>query len=58
MANGILVPQPGIELISSAVEGQSFNHWTTREDWRMFLFIKMIFKKIIAYHISYMASFP
>ena len=25
------LPQPGIELLSSAVEGQSLNHWTTRE---------------------------
>ena len=28
---GILVPQPGIEPVSSAVEAQSLNHWTTRE---------------------------
>ena len=27
----ILVPQPGIELVSSAIEVQSPNHWTTRE---------------------------
>ena len=27
----ILVPQPGIELVSSSVEVQSPNHWTTRE---------------------------
>ena len=28
---GILVPQPGIEPTPSALEVQSFNHWTTRE---------------------------
>ena len=31
MACGILVPQPGMALVSSAAEGQSPNHWTTRE---------------------------
>ena len=33
MACGILVPQPGIEPIPSAVEAeaQSLNQWTTRE---------------------------
>ena len=30
-ACGILVPWPGIELMSSALEVQSLNHWTTRE---------------------------
>ena len=28
---GILVPQPGIEPASPALEGWSFNHWTARE---------------------------
>ena len=27
----ILVPQPGFEPVPSTVEGQSLNHWTTRE---------------------------
>ena len=31
MGCGILVPQPGIEPMLSAVEGQSLNHWTARE---------------------------
>ena len=31
MASGILIPQPGIEPVSPAVEVQSVNHWTTRE---------------------------
>ena len=30
-ACGILVPQPGIEPTSPAVEAWSLNHWTTRE---------------------------
>ena len=30
-AQGILVPQPGIEPVSSGVEAQSPKHWTTRE---------------------------
>ena len=28
---GILVPQPGIEPVTSVVEAQSLNHWTARE---------------------------
>ena len=34
-AYGILVPQPEMEPKSPAVEGQSLNHWTTREVPRM-----------------------
>ena len=30
-ACGILVPLPGIELVSPAVEAWSLNHWTARE---------------------------
>jgi len=30
-ACGILVPQPGNELVLPAVEVQSLNHWTTRD---------------------------
>ena len=30
-ACGILAPQPGIEPTPSALEGEVFNHWTTRE---------------------------
>ena len=29
---GMLVPQPGIELMPSATEAQRLNHWTTMED--------------------------
>ena len=28
---GILVPQPGVELVPPAVEARSLNHWTARE---------------------------
>ena len=28
---GILVPQPGIKLVASAVEAWSVNHWAARE---------------------------
>ena len=31
LACGILVPQPGIEPVSPAVEKQTLNHWTARE---------------------------
>ena len=31
MACGMLVPQPGIELLPSAVEAQSLNQWSTKE---------------------------
>ena len=31
MACGVLVPQPGIELVSPAVEAQGPNHWTVRK---------------------------
>ena len=31
MACGILVPQPGIQLMPPELEAQSPNHWTTRE---------------------------
>ena len=30
-ARGILVPQPSIELMSPALQGEFLNHWTTRE---------------------------
>ena len=33
----VLVPQPGIEPVSLAVEAQSPNHWTTKEF--LFLFV-------------------
>ena len=38
-ARGILVPPPGIEPVSPAVEVQSPNHWTTREfpGWVIFI---------------------
>ena len=35
---GILVPRPGIELMPSAMEAWSLNHWTTREVPRSYLF--------------------
>ena len=31
MACGILVPRPGIELVTSAVRAQSPNHWIARK---------------------------
>ena len=31
VACGILVSQPGIEIVPPALEAQSLNHWTTRE---------------------------
>ena len=31
VAYGTLVPQPGIELMSPALEAWSLNHWTARE---------------------------
>ena len=31
MAHGVLVPRPGIEPTSLALQGRFFNHWTTRE---------------------------
>ena len=31
MACGILVPQPGIELMPPALQVSSLNHWTARE---------------------------
>ena len=31
MAYGILVPWSGLELVPSALELQSLNHWTSRE---------------------------
>ena len=44
VACGILVPQPGIKLTSSALEAQSPNHWTTREVLLFFLiFFSMMF---------------
>ena len=35
---GILIPQPGIEPASPALEVQSLNHWTTREVPHMCLY--------------------
>ena len=42
---GTLVPWPGIESITSAVEAQSPNHWTTREFpfWLNFWFVNIQF---------------
>ena len=37
MACGLLVPQPGIELVPPVVEAQSPNHWTAREFPSFFL---------------------
>ena len=34
---GILVPQPGIEPASPALEAWNLNHWTTREVLRLFI---------------------
>ena len=34
---GILVPWPGIDSMPTAVEAQSLNHWTSREDFKEIL---------------------
>ena len=31
-AHGILIPRPGIEPMSSALQGRFFNHWTTTRE--------------------------
>ena len=41
-ACGILVPQPGIELVPPAAEAQSPSHWTTRKFLDLSLFILLI----------------
>ena len=35
-ACGIIIPQPGIELVAPAVEARSLNHWTAREVSKIF----------------------
>ena len=42
MACGTLVPQPGTEPRSLAVEARSLNHWTTREVPEMIFFHKSL----------------
>ena len=44
MANGILVPQPGIEPVPPAVKELSLNHWTTRElpRWQILCYMYFI----------------
>ena len=32
IARGILIPGPGIEPVSSALQGRFFNHWTTTRE--------------------------
>ena len=43
-ACGILVPRPGIELVPSAVEARSLNHWTARAVPRGYLFSVRVVK--------------
>ena len=44
----ILVPQPGIEPVTPAVEGQSLNHWTAREvPWENYL----LFQSFSVFHL-------
>ena len=38
MACGILVPRPGIEPVSPALEAQNLNHWTISEVLKDFFF--------------------
>ena len=37
----ILVPQPGVEPVSPAVEAQGLNHWTTREVWLVWFWCRI-----------------
>ena len=46
-AYGILVPQPGIEPKSSALECQFFNHWTTIDNL-LFFFLSLV-SSLISY---------
>ena len=39
MACGILVPRPGIEPVSPALEAQNLNHWTISEVLKDFFFL-------------------
>ena len=58
MAHEILVPQPGIELVSPAVEAQSLNHWTAKEvprllgiytkEWKIYVHTKTCTQMFIA----------
>ena len=49
VACGILVPQPGIEPMPPAVEGQGPNHWTAREVPQAFIFAAYLLKTFEAY---------
>jgi len=50
---GILVPLPGIEPTPSALEGQSLNHWTTREVLPSFLRARFaLFISVFSIYIS------
>ena len=42
MAYGILVPGPGIEPVSPAVDARSLNHWTTKEVLAFCFFFQMV----------------
>ena len=66
MACGILFPQPGIKPVPPAVEGQSLNHWTTRDFPLKFfvcLFVCLFFEvsltynKLHTYKVYYLVSF-
>ena len=55
MACGILVPQPGIEPMSPAVETQSLNHWTAREvpkDTDGLFYFMFWFKAIRSFYLT------
>ena len=54
VARGILVPQPGIKLTSSALEAQSPNHSTTRK--ALHFFFNILFRYGLSQDIEY--SFP
>ena len=49
-ACGILVPQPGIEPTSPAVEAQNLNHWTTSKVPRFILLNLILHDSIIHFH--------
>ena len=56
-ACGILVPQPGIELVPSVVEAQNLNHWTAREFPESFLNIEETALCFILAHFKLITDF-
>ena len=52
-ACGILVPQPGIELMSPAVEAQSLNCWTIEEVPDSLLFLGLFWHHVKKFKLAY-----